>query len=104
MCATDGIGFGYDCQTGGWLKWDENLDKPLGEPTGPATNTSNIWQRSFTSGTKVYMNASPAAKGAKLATCIRWNDGVTTDRNGGCSQLSQLEAEQEEQEEEESNN
>ena len=37
MCATDGIGFGYDCQTGGWLKWDENLDKPLGEPTGPAT-------------------------------------------------------------------
>ena len=84
-----GIGFGYECGLGGWLKFknDPNLEKPLGEPTGPATNTSNIWRRSFTSGVKVYMNSTPPAVGARLATCITWADGATTGRNNGCSQV-----------------
>eukprot|EP01051_Picozoa_sp_SAG22_P015412 SAG22_NODE_2009_length_3150_cov_3.039331_2_plen_248_part_00 len=83
-----GIGFGYECGTGGWLRWDTNLDKPLGEPAAPAQNVSNIWTRSFKSGVKVYMNATPVVSvGARLATCITWADGSETARNDGCSQL-----------------
>ena len=76
-----GIGFGYECGTGGWLRWDTNLDKPLGEPAAPAQNVSNIWTRSFKSGVKVYMNATPVVSvGARLATCITWADGSETAR------------------------
>ena len=38
------------------------------------------------------MNTSAAARGARLATCIVWADGVQSDRNGGCGQLRALEA------------
>lgn len=83
-----GIGFDYECELGGWLNWDADLDKPLGAPSGPAVNASNIWTRGFASGVKVYMNATPPAVGSRLATCITWADGVMTDRNGGCAQLA----------------
>lgn len=87
-----GIGFGYECELGGWLKWDRNLDQPLGAPTGPAVNSSGTLRRSFASGTKAFMNTSAAARGARLATCIVWADGAQSDRNGGCGQLRALEA------------
>jgi hypothetical protein len=86
-----GIGFGYDCETGGWLKWEPIMDKPLGAPTGAATNVSNIWRRSFAAGVTAYMNATPGETGARLATCIRWADGALTARNHGCEQLAALE-------------
>ena len=90
-----GIGFGYECDSGGWLKASEdpNLKKPLGAPLGPAVNSSNIWQRQFASGVKVYMNATPVISvGARLNTCIVWNDGTRTPRNDGCEQMARLEA------------
>ena len=89
-----GIGFGYVCSSGGWLLADQdpNLKKPLGAPTAPSVNNSNIWRRSFASGVKVYMNATPVVSvGARVATCIVWVDGVQTPRNTGCEQLARLE-------------
>ena len=85
-----GLGFGYDCEEGGWLKWSPDLDKPLGAPLGPATNHSHIWRRRFASGAQAYMNATPPSRGAQIATCIRWADESATERNNGCEQLQRL--------------
>ena len=96
-----GVGFGYVCSSGGWLagEKDPNLKKPLGAPTGPSSNMSNIWRRTFASGVKVYMNATPVVSvGARVNTCIVWADGVQTPRNTGCDQLRQLEQEEAQQE------
>ena len=87
-----GVGFGYECREGGWLEWDSVLDKPLGQPIHDAVNQSNLWRRSFSSGTRVYMNATKPAVGYRLATCIVWADGTETARNNGCEQLRQIEA------------
>lgn len=90
-----GIGFGYECASGGWLKAedDPNLNKPLGRPVGPAINSSNIWRRQFASGVKVFMNATPVISvGARVNTCIVWADGTRTPRNDGCAQMTRFEA------------
>lgn len=71
VCARYGIGFGYECELGGWLKYDKdpNLAKPLGKPNGPATNTSNIWRRSFASGVKVGRTPSAMLVAAVQHVC-----------------------------------
>ena len=71
VCARYGIGFGYECELGGWLKYDKdpNLVKPLGKPNGPATNTSNIWRRSFASGVKVGRTPSAMLVAAVQHVC-----------------------------------
>eukprot|EP00040_Diaphanoeca_grandis_P001535 m.276018 g.276018 ORF g.276018 m.276018 type:complete len:417 (-) comp122007_c0_seq1:25-1275(-) len=88
-----GIGFGYDCETGGWLKWDRVLDLPLGAPLAAAQITNStelglLFRRNFTSGVQAYMNATKPDVGARLATCVVWGDGTRTSRNNGCDQLS----------------
>jgi hypothetical protein len=37
------------------------------------------------------MNATPVfSVGARVATCIAWGDGGSTERNGGCAQMARL--------------
>lgn len=91
-----GVGFGYDCEEGGWLVHYPELDQPLGPPLGPPkiTNVSGgggrspqsaVFTRRYTSGARAFFNASNPPSSA--SSCVAWSDGSTTDGNGGCRQM-----------------
>jgi len=86
-----GVGFGYDCEEGGWLKEYPELDKPLGRPAGPAKvaqqpDGSTIFTRKYTGGVSAFYNATVHPHNS--ASCVMWADGTHTDGHGGCAQAA----------------
>jgi hypothetical protein len=81
-----GVGFGYDCDTGGWLRSFPELTKALGQPTSPAKEVNGIFTRTFTSGTRVFYNTT--GRPSLMKTCIFWSDGTTTSTFEGCKYAS----------------
>jgi hypothetical protein len=53
----------YFAYSDGWylssygLKWWPEYDKPLGPPNGPAKRSGSVYERTFSSGTKVWLDA-----------------------------------------------
>jgi hypothetical protein len=90
-----GVGFEYDCEEGGWLRDFAELDKKLGEPSGPPKisnkvkvnrSTAAVFSRSYSSGVKVYFNATLSPRDS--SSCVQWSDGSDTDSNGGCEAMA----------------
>ena len=89
-----GVGFEYECEGGGWLRDFPELDQKLGEPSGPPKvsnkvkvnrSTAAVFSRVYTSGVKVFYNATLQPRDAK--SCVQWSDGSRTDGNGGCEAM-----------------
>jgi hypothetical protein len=90
-----GLGFEYDCESGGWLRDFPELHKPLGPPAGPPKVTdvqnlghnqkSAVFTRLYKSGVRAYYNATAHPRDG--ASCVAWADGTVTDANGGCKQM-----------------
>ena len=70
---TEGWGF-----PSGWDKWNPDYDRPLGAPNGPAVRTGTSWQRTFASGTSVWLETKDQLPHAWGSSCIRWADGHVT--------------------------
>jgi len=66
------------CDT--WLERPAEFSKPLGEPTGDATEVApGVFTRSFATGTRVFVNTT---KGG--GHCIFWSDGSITGDTTNC--------------------
>ena len=91
-----GLGFGYPCDSGGWLRNSSTfpeLAKPLGKPLAPPRLVDGVYWRNFTGDGRtpvrvMYNTTVPAGgHGYDTQACVLWSDNTTTDTKGGCAVL-----------------